>query len=53
MNLTWEEVKVSLKSLKQFITQNNLWYGIGNYFEYSEDIFNELKENGNNIYENS
>ncbi len=51
MNLTWEEVKTSLKSLKKFITQNNLWYGIGNNFEYSDSIFNKLVESVNNIYE--
>mgnify|MGYP003952382751 CR=1 FL=1 len=51
MNLTWDEVKDSLKCLNKFINENNLWYGIGSDFVYSEDIFNKLVESVNDIYE--
>ena len=51
MNLTWDEIQNSLKSLNKFIIDNNLWYGIGNDFIYSDDIFNKLLKNINEIYE--
>ncbi len=51
MNLTWDEIQNSLKSLNKFIIDNNLWYGIGNDFIYSDDIFNKLVKNINEIYE--
>ena len=50
MKITWEDIDNSLKSLNNFVIENKLWYGIGNDFEYSKDIFLKLKENVENIY---
>ena len=50
MKITWEDIDNSLKSLNNFVIENKLWYGIGNDFEYSKDVFLKLKENVENIY---
>ena len=50
MNISWDDVDTCLKTLKDFVIENNLWYGISNDFDYSKNIFLELKENVENIY---
>ena len=50
MNISWDDVDNCLKTLKDFVIKNNLWYGICNELDYSKNIFLELKENVENIY---
>ena len=50
MNISWDDIDNCLKTLKDFVIKNNLWYGICNDFDYSNNIFLELKENVENIY---
>ena len=50
MNISWDDIDNCLKTLKDFVIKNNLWYGICNELDYSKNIFLELKENVENIY---
>ncbi len=43
MNINWDDVDIVLSTLKNYIEKNNLWYGIGNDFEYSSSILDKLK----------
>jgi len=43
MNLSWDDVTNTLKTLRSYIQKNNLWYGIGSDFEYSSEILIQLK----------
>ena len=45
MNISWDDIDNCLKTLKDFVIKNNLWYGICNELDYSKNIFLELKEN--------
>ena len=44
MNLSWDDVTNTLKTLRSYIQKNNLWYGIGSDFEYSSEILIQLKD---------
>lgn len=44
MNLNWDDVANTLKTLRSYIQKNNLWYGIGSDFEYSSEILIQLKD---------
>jgi len=44
MNLSWDDVTNTLKTLRSYIQKNNLWYGIGSDFEYSSKILIQLKD---------
>ena len=39
MKITWEDIDNCLKSLNNYVIEDTLWYGIGNDFEYSKDVF--------------
>ena len=44
MNLNWDDITNTLKTLRSYIKKNNLWYGIGSDFEYSSEILIKLKD---------
>ena len=44
MNINWNDVDNALSTLKNYIEKNNLWYGIGNEFEYSSSIVEQLRD---------
>ena len=44
MNINWNDVDNTLSTLKNYIEKNNLWYGIGNEFEYSSSIVDQLRD---------
>ena len=44
MNINWNDVDNTLSTLKNYIEKNNLWYGIGNEFEYSSSIVEQLRD---------
>ena len=44
MNLNWDDITNTLKTLRSYIQKNNLWYGIGSDFEYSSEILIQLKD---------
>ena len=50
MNLSWDNIDTALSSLKNYIEKNQLWYGIGNEFQYSKEIIDQLKDTLNFIY---
>ena len=50
MNITWELVMETLKTLQNFILSNKLWYGIGSEEINVIEVFDNLKEKVNDIY---
>ena len=44
MNLNWDDITNTLKTLRSYIKKNNLWYGIGSDFEYSSEILIKFKD---------
>ena len=49
MNINWNDVDNALSTLKNYIEKNNLWYGIGNEFEYSSSIVDQLRDTVNSL----
>ena len=50
MNLSWDNIDNTLSTLKNYIEKNQLWYGIGNEFQHSKEIIDQLKDTLNFIY---
>ena len=50
MNITWELVMETLKTLQHFILSNKLWYGIGSEEINVSEVFDNLREKVDDIY---